>query len=345
MVYIIALPTTHAVQGRPWATGADVFGNFTNYSDWTTGVAVTFTFFTSVWTNSAWATPAYVVESTHNGRRSAAWGVVSSYLVTAGSGLVVCLLAAFCVENMDELAADPTGYPLFTMLQTHWGTRSTAAFLLVSVCVTGIGGSAQTLSYGSQIAAFARDGGVPFSSTLARVSQRVNMPVPAILTLGVASCLVLLFSLSAVAAQIIYSLSTISYLLTMGLPNWLRLFAGDKWVPGPINFGRWSKPIFLWAGLTQLYLAIMESFPPVRAWDASTLNYSWCLTLGVILFALVLYPSLGKNYTGPDFEALEHYRHDRVEGIAPVESVQAASQEEGEYVQVVQALKDPNLKT
>ncbi|KAK6382391.1 GABA/polyamine transporter [Exophiala oligosperma] len=340
IIYVIALPVTHATQHQPWASGKDAFGNYTNYSDWNRAVAVPFTFFTSIWTNSAWSAPAYIVESTHNGRSSAARAVVDSYLVTAVGGVVVCVIAAFCIPNMDDAAADPSGYPLFTMIQTHFGTKCTAAFLLIPACVTGLGGSAQTLSYGSQIAAFARDGGVPFSNVLSRVDQRVNMPVPAILSLGVASCLVLLFALSSVASQIIYSLSTIAYLLTMGLPNWLRLFAGDRWVPGPFNYGRWSKPIYLLAGLGQLWLAVMESFPPEREWTASTLNYSWCLTLGVIIFAMILYRFLGKNYTGPDFEALEHYRHDLVEGLAPTHSVQERDVDDD-----VQAFKGPNVKT
>jgi len=342
MVYIIALPVTHSVQHRPWATAKDVFGKYTNYSDWNRAVAVPFTFFTSIWTNSAWPTPAYVVESTHDGRRSAARGVLVSYAVTAVSGLVVCIVAAFCIENMEAAAFDETGYPLFTMLQEHFGTRCTAAFLLLSTCVTGLGGSAQTLSYGSQIAAFARDGGLPFSDALARINKRVNMPVAAILTLGVASGLVLLFTLSSVAANIIYSLSTTAYLLTMGLPNWLRLFAGDKWVPGPVNFGRFSIPIFAVAAVGQLYLAIMESFPPVRAWDATTMNYSWCLTLGVIIFASILYPTLGKGYTVPNFGALEHYRSDVLNSLAPVHSVQKISSEGGEDIS---ASKGPKSST
>jgi hypothetical protein len=75
----------------------------------------------------------------------------------------------------------------------------------------------------------------------------------------------------------------------------------------------------------------------LAAWDETTFNYSWCLALGVILFSIVLYPLLGKGYTGPNIQALEHFRQEVIQGLAPTRSAQ-----EEHHVQVV---KGPSVRT
>lgn len=320
LTYVIALPVSHAVQHRPFAKGSDVFGSFTNYSDWTSGVAVPFTWFTALWVNSAWSAPAYIVETTHDAQRATPKAMLSSYLATAGTGMVICLISAFCITDMDTVASDPSGFPLLAVLLDHWGPRPTAAFLLVIVVLTCVGGSAVLLTYSFQVAALARDGGLPFSSRIAHVNKRANLPVYAIIALSIGGCLVLLFSLSAVAKEIIYSLAVLAVTLTLAVPNLLRLLAGDKFVPGPWNLGRFSKPVFAWAFLTQLYSIIMEAFPSSRHFNGATFNYNWVLTVGAVIFSAVLYLFLGKSFNGIDFAAIAKYRQDRLEG-EPVTTV------------------------
>lgn len=75
---------------------------------------------------------------------------------------------------------------------------------------TLVGGSSILLAYLVQIAAFARDGGVPFARTFSKINKRVNMPIPAIVALAIAGCLLLLFTLSSMASEIIYSLSVMA---------------------------------------------------------------------------------------------------------------------------------------
>lgn len=317
IVFLIAFPTSHAVQGRPFAPASEVLGSYTNYSEWTPAVAVPFTWFTASWVNSAWSAPAYVAEATKDARRSAPRAIVTAYATTAVFGLLICLVVAFCITDMDSAVNDPTGFPILTLILDHWGPSATAAFVLVVMIPTLVGGSAVLLAYSFQIAAFARDGGVPFYKTFAKVNERVNMPVYAILAECVGTLLLLLFTLSSVARTIIYSLAVMAYLLTYALPNFMVLFAGNRWVPGPFSFGRFDKPIFAWACLTQVYLVIMEAFPSAPTWDALTFNYNWVVTLGVLLFAAVSYPILGKNFKGIDIEAMRELQqtHGDFDGV------------------------------
>jgi amino acid transporter len=110
--YVIALPVTHAHQGKPFPSAKTVFGSYQSYTDWDAGVAVPFTWFCAAWVNSIWTAPAYVVEETHNARISAPKAMVTSYLTTCIMGLVLVVITAFCISDMDALAADPTYVPL-----------------------------------------------------------------------------------------------------------------------------------------------------------------------------------------------------------------------------------------
>lgn len=169
-----------------------------------------------------------------------------------------------------------------------------------------IGGSGTLLTYASQIAAFARDGGFPYSEYISYVHPRLNLPIYSIIMLSIGTFLVLLFALSSAASSIIYSLSVVAGLITFIIPIWFRIFAGNRWVPGPFNLGQWSIPVHLFAAISQIYIIIMECFPPYHQWDGSTMNYNFAVTIGAILVSCILYIFVGKhNYKGLNIEYLE----------------------------------------
>ncbi|KAM0470469.1 hypothetical protein ACHAP7_009533 [Fusarium lateritium] len=310
LVFILGLPITHSTSGQSFAAASDVFGNYTNYSDWSMGAAVPFTWFAAAWGNSAWMAPAYIVEGTHDARRSTPKAMVTSYTISATMGIILCIIASFCITDMDTLALDPTGFPLVSLLVSHWGPTPTFVFVLVGTIATIVSGCGWLLAYAFQLSAFARDGGLPFSKRLSFVHEKTNTPVYAALALATGSILVLLLSLSGVARTVIYSLAVIVALLMMALPIGLRIFAGDRWVPGPWNLGKFSIPVHLWAILAQFYIIIMESFPGHANWTAETFNYNWVVSVGAILLSVVLYWLFGSSYKGIDLEALDRFRND-----------------------------------
>lgn len=296
------------------------------------------TWFAAVWANSAWMTPAYMVEGTHNARRVAPKSMALSYIITAIVGTVMCIISAFCVSDMDVLGTDNTlvppsynhlyispareeisvdlyfsvrGYPLVTLVYEHWGQGATVAFILVGAVAAVVSGFGWVLAFAFQLSAFSRDGGLPLAEYLTYVHSRTNTPVYAAGTLAFGAILVLLLALSAMAKSIIYSVAVIVSLMTMALPIGLRLFAGDRWVPGPWNLGIFSKPVHAWALLIQLYLMVMESFPAQASWGVDTFNYIWVLALGTVGLSTIVYLVFGSSYRGIDLEALAKYRQER----------------------------------
>lgn len=201
-----------------------------------------------------------------------------------------------------------SGYPLVTLIADHWGAPLSGAFFFFALPVGLLGGSGTLVTYASQLAAFARDGGLPYGAKFASVHARLDQPVYSTALLVVGTCLVLLFALSEEASTIIYSLSVVTGLVTFLLPIALRIFAGDRWVPGPFNLGRWSVPVAIFTVFSQMYLIVMECFPESRDFDVTTMNWNSVLTVGSFLISLALYYVIGKDYKGPNQEALAHWR-------------------------------------
>lgn len=189
-----------------------------------------------------------------------------------------------------------SGFPMYTLVIEHWGKNVGCGFLMVLLLTGNMGGPSLLLTSASQVAAFARDGGLPFPHLFSHIHQSSNMPLAAIGLLVSGSILILLFALSAMARTIIFSLAVIAYLLTFAIPIFLRITCHQRFVPGPLNYGRLSIPVHVWALLTICYFIIMECFPSSPDWTSDTFNYSWVILLGVVGLAAALWPTVRKNF-------------------------------------------------
>lgn len=199
---------------------------------------------------------------------------------------------------------------MYTLIVDHWGTHLGCAFLMVLTTAGCMGGPSLLLTSASQVAAFARDGGLPFPHVFAHVHQPTNMPIAATGLLVTGALLILLFALSDMARTIIFSLAVIAYLLTSAAPIFLRLVYRHRFVPGPVYYGKFSMPIHAWALLSVCYFVIMECFPASPNWTASTFNYNWVITIGILSLAVVLWPTVRKNYRSFELQAIDGELYD-----------------------------------
>ncbi|KAK6851477.1 hypothetical protein PG995_012599 [Apiospora arundinis] len=326
VIFFIALPVSQAVQGTPFASAAKVFGEYTNFSDWNDPVAVPMTWFTAAWVITGWNAPAAVAEETHNARIVAPRSIITTYSLMSVMGLMVCVLVAFCIPDIEAAAMDPTGFPALTLLIQRWGPNAGVAFLLIIFFNTAIGGGAVLVMMSCQTAAFARDGGLLFNDKLCYVSPRSNMPIYTTTLLTIGGMLMLCLGFSPIASTTIYSLAVIAVMMLYALPMVFRIFDGGRWVPGPWNYGRLSKPIHVLGLLTVLFMTIMECFPPEANWTGAKLNYNWAVLIGAVLISMVMWFTHGsRNYKGPDQEMLAAWRSQRItQGIDSIEGVRPA---------------------
>ncbi|KAF9882277.1 hypothetical protein CkaCkLH20_00313 [Colletotrichum karsti] len=303
---IIALPVVHSQAGLPFAAARDVFGSYKNYSPWSeAGIAVPISFYGALFVNSVWTAPAYVAEETHNARVETPRAMLNSYIVTAVVGWGICLAFAFCISDMDTLVRTNIDFPLFEVVFRAWGKSTAAPFLLIGAIFSLVGSSGMLLTYATQVAAFARDEGLPYSKELCSIHERTNMPLNAVALLVGLSYLFLLPALSTNASDIIYAMATMCSMIILCIPLLLRLFAGDRWIPGPFNLGRWSKPAHFLGVLFSLFFFITRCFPP----DPETPPAQAIVLVAVVTVAIGSWFIRGKNFKGLDLGALEAWRY------------------------------------
>jgi amino acid transporter len=143
---------------------------------------------------------------------------------------------------------------------------------------------------------FGRDGVLPGSKALSKLSGKNNYPVVAIIIAGVGSGLVLLFSLSGEIYATLVSFSVAGFYVAFALPIialMVSLFRGT-WKFGPVTLKGWAKPVVVIAALWAVFEAVNISWPRNE-------NYAVLIACGVIaLVGFVIWLGVRKRIKNAD---------------------------------------------
>jgi amino acid transporter len=126
--------------------------------------------------------------------------------------------------------------------------------------------------------AFARDGGLPASRLIARVSPRFHSPHVAVWTSATAAFVV---GLWADAYTVMTALSVLALYASYGIPIAASLFASPR--RGPWTLGRWSRPIRIVAVTWIVALTPILVLPPNQV---AGYGFAGCLA-GISLYWLM----------------------------------------------------------
>ena len=243
----------------------------------------------AAWTFTGYDASAHATEETHDAARNAPRGMIFSVVVSAVAGWALLLLVTLAIPDLEAAVAAPN--PFIFILTTSAGTLGTA---LVWLCMGAMWfcGLASVTSNSRMLFAFARDGGLPFSSTLARVSPRFASPH---LAVWVSVAMAFGLAVWSGAYAVMTALSTIALYLSYAIPIGCGLWARRRgaWTRrGPFNLGRWSTAVNVVALAWVLATSVMFVLPP---------NELAGQTLAGVVLALVLAWRLAvaKRFAGP----------------------------------------------
>jgi amino acid transporter len=210
----------------------------------------------SQWTYTGYDASAHVAEETVQARTASAWGVFLSVAVSAIFGYIVLVaLTLKMTEPADVLANSTGGGGVAYILGANLGTGLNqlggllAAGIAIAMTFCGFSSIA---SAGRMLFAFSRDDGVPGSRWLKKVSTRFRTPSIAVVTITVASWLlialiyVLTKALGGDPFFIIAGVTGVSTVLlywAYGLVIFLGLRGDQAWRSERTwSLGTWSKP-------------------------------------------------------------------------------------------------------
>lgn len=232
---------------------------------------------------------AHVAEETVNAAREVPRAIVRSVWVSGLFGWVMLIAAVLAMPNLADAAAQGTNAFVWTMQQLFPEWWATILFVGVSLAHF-LCGLATITSASRMVYAFARDGGLPFSTIWKHVDERRRSPVAAVwLTTVLAIVVVAAIPYAAIAA-ICAVLLYVSYVL----PTALGIFAyGKTWTSfGPWSLGRWYRPLAAISVLGCLGLLVIGMLPPNQI--AAPILCGFVLALLIIWFGYAR-----KHFPGP----------------------------------------------
>ena len=265
----VALPLALAAYSGPWQWERLI--TFTNHSGlpkeapvWPVGASLPILFLLGLllpaYTITGFDASAHVAEETLSAAHNVPRGIINSVLV---SGLMGWLLLCVLVLAMPDPAEGARQGPLVV----PWIMNSVLPVWLADLMFAGIlaaqylCGLATVTSASRMTYAFARDGGLPYSHLLRKVSMRWRTPVAAIWTVAVGA---VLFTLSTPVYSTITVVCTtflyISYVLPIAAGLWAY---GRSWRSfGPWQMGGWFRPLAVVSLLGCSTLILVGMQPP-----------------------------------------------------------------------------------
>ena len=238
------------------------------------------------WTFTGYDASAHVSEETRDPSRNAPWGMVLSVAVSGVAGYALLLAVTLSIRNLGAAAAADN--PFIFVLRGAVGSRLGDALVFLAVAAMWFCGLSSVTSNSRMLFAFARDGGLLFSTRLAQVSPRFRSPHVAAWTSAAMAMLIALWvdEYPAMAA-----LSTLALYASYGLPIAFAIRSRRK-LSGPWSLGRWSRAInavaLAWIG-TCMILFVLP--PNQRA------GYTFAGCIAALVFGWHL--SLRSRFRGP----------------------------------------------
>ncbi|RMZ86993.1 hypothetical protein DV736_g5784, partial [Chaetothyriales sp. CBS 134916] len=283
-----------------------VFTQFSNSGGWsTTGTAVMIGFSGTIASLAGFDCAVHMSEEIKNASETLPRAIMSGVAVNGVLGFLMVITLCFTLGDIENILATPTGYPFiqifFNATQSYVATNIMTSIVII-VFTSAVISELATSS--RQLWSFARDGGLPFSSYIAKVNHEMNIPLNAVLVSLVITILMSLINIGSNVAlnaieSIIISAFMSSYMITIACVLWKRI-KGEPLPARRFSLGRYGMAINIASLVFLLPLFFFSFFPLATPVTAKTMNWNSAMFGGVIVLATAYYWVWGrKQYTPP----------------------------------------------
>ncbi|HEX6509436.1 MAG TPA: amino acid permease, partial [Chloroflexota bacterium] len=207
-------------------------------------------------------------------------------VVSLIAGWILLLGVTFAIQNYNGALGSATGVPPAQIFIDAIGQRGGEILLAIVIGAQFFCGMSSITANSRMIYAFSRDGAMPGSSFWHHINKRTRTPTNSIVFAAVGAFILglpYLFNSTAYAA--VTSIAVIGLYIAYVIPVFLRLLAGDRFVPGPWRLGRWSRPIGTIAVIWVIFITILFMLPTVTPITRDNFNYTVVAVGAVVLFS------------------------------------------------------------
>jgi amino acid transporter len=259
---------------------------------------------------------AHMTEETHDADISGPNGIWKSVVISVVFGYILLLGVWYAVQGSTgydnavagfQAASGTVAAPAQIFLDAV-GKSWTIFMLLIVLGAQFFCGMSSVTANSRMIYAFSRDGAVPGHRAWHRINKRTRTPTNSIWLAVTLSWLLVAPAYwrgSIVAYFAVTSIAVIGLYIAYVIPTFLRLRAGDSFVPGRWNLGKWSKPVGYVAVIWVVFICIILMMPQFSPGGfgisvANALNYAPIAVAIVIGFAGIYWVvSARKWFKGP----------------------------------------------
>ncbi|KAF4947685.1 hypothetical protein FSARC_13901, partial [Fusarium sarcochroum] len=263
-----------------------VFTEFINQTGWNDGAAFLLGLLQGCYSLIAFDATAHLVEEMPNPQKDCPRTMVLSIILGTVTGFAFLVSVLFSVQDLDEVVGSS---PLIVVFKQATGSRA-ATIALTAIVLTIIFCSAVEVvtSSSRMTAAFARQGGIPFSNFFAEVHKGLDLPLRSmLLTNSIVIILGLLYLGASTAFNAIISACVVGLGLSYLIPIAVLLVRGRHILPrSEFSLGRWGYAINISAALYLVFIEILFLFPSTPHPTASTMNYAIVILGGILCFAI-----------------------------------------------------------
>jgi amino acid transporter len=218
-------------------------------------------FLLAAFTYSAWEAPADLAEETRDVIGTTPRAMRRSLIATAFIGMVMLLGFTLAMPSLKQTLASSA--PGSFIVQNAFGSTYARIFLVV-VDVSIFATALAILAMASRVIfSMARDGMVPFSGTLLRVSHRSGGPS---LAIGAVTIIAIIITIVAQRLAVVASVASIFYALVYLLITVAYFIRRDRFPsrPGAFTLGRSGKPIMVAVALFMLFIMGSLTLPAIN---------------------------------------------------------------------------------
>ncbi|KAL5115358.1 hypothetical protein ACEQ8H_006734 [Pleosporales sp. CAS-2024a] len=282
------------------------FTQFTNGGGWNSmGLSLMVGQLSAIYACICSDSAAHMSEEIKDAGRTVPRAMIGSYLVNGGLGIVFLISYMFMITDVEQALNDASGYPHIWVFSQTVGRGGVVALNTIPTVLIFAGTLTYNLSTSRQTWAFARDQGLPFSSWIGAVNQKLETPANAVtITCAITIALSLINIGSDTAFNAIISLNVVSLMLTyvvsIGAVLYRRIRHPDLLPRCQWSLGPYGVPVNL-AGLTYSLWAFFWCFwPESTPIDLASFNWAVLMFIGTSLLAVMDYLLRGRRlYKGP----------------------------------------------
>ncbi|KAJ7938143.1 amino acid/polyamine transporter I [Mycena leptocephala] len=265
LVVIIALPVATPAAFKNSAAFA--LGSFQNFNGWPDGYAFILSFLAPLWTICSFDSSVHISEEASNAATAVPWAIVCAIGIAGVLGWAINVSLAFCM-GPDLQTLYGSAQPMAAIFLNSFGKRATLALWGIVVVVQ--------YTY-----AFSRDGALPLSGWLYRMSKTTGTPVNTVVFDAFFSLVVgLLVFAGPQAINAVFAISVTALYIAYAIPIVARFTGKNDFKPGPFSLGVFSLPCAI--------ISVIP-VPDEPQTDVQDMNYTIVVLGGVLLLSLFWY--------------------------------------------------------